>query len=275
MKRFMLILAVVLCLAASAQAEGAERRTGMAMCIADCEEYVTLREAPDGSADGMTRIPLHDTVVFLEEAENGFCLVGYDGMTGFVREEYLEDVLELMYPRYDADAQWGVTVTAEYGYEGSAEGERAVFRAVSTMGTEIWSFSTSTDYVTELDLLDGFLAGTFDAPMYMVYNAQKGLTAIDLLSGSVLWQLPGDEPELGGSISHAVGPDGTMYIGGYYGPDPVAISKDGEILWHASSGNDELYWLYRLELTDEGILAWYDSMPEEPVLYGYDGTVIG
>ena len=63
----------------------------------------------------------------------------------------------------------------------------------------------------------------------------------------------------GGSITHAVGADGTIYVGGYYGPEPVAISRAGEVLWQASTGSD-IYWLYDIQVLPEGVLASYEMV---------------
>ena len=75
---------------------------------------------------------------------------------------------------------------------------------------------------------------------------------------------------------HAVGEDGTVYVGGYYGPDPVAISASGELLWEADSGRDT-FWLYDMEITDEGVVCTYDAIDGAPgpaeICYGFDGSV--
>ena len=75
-----------------------------------------------------------------------------------------------------------------------------------------------------------------------------------------------------------------MYIGGYYGPDPVAISVDGEVLWQSSSVYGEgdsypldFYWLYELELGPDGLTATYDMSADErggQVLYSLDGQML-
>ena len=86
-----------------------------------------------------------------------------------------------------------------------------------------------------------------------------GLTAYDAASGEAAWRVPTDAVNLGGSITHAVDADGTIYVGGYYGPEPVAISSAGEVLWQASTGSD-IYWLYDIQVLPEGVLASYEMV---------------
>ena len=120
--------------------------------------------------------------------------------------------------------------------------------------------------------------------MVLVHVSGVGLTALDLFTGQEKWTLGDDVVSLGGSLSCAVGEDGTAYIGGYYGPDPVAISVDGKLLWQSSSvygeGDGyplEFWWLYELELGPDGLIATYDMSADElggQVLYGLDGQLL-
>ena len=113
-----------------------------------------------------------------------------------------------------------------------------------------------------------------DQPVALLYVLDGGLFAVDLATGESLWTF--DAVDLGGSLTHAVGEDGTVYVGGYYGPDPVAISASGELLWEADSGRDT-FWLYDMEITDEGVVCTYDAIDGAPgpaeICYGFDGSV--
>jgi hypothetical protein len=145
-------------------------------------------------------------------------------------------------------------------------------------GNEVWKKETTTDSITELMQTDAFIGGTKDAPLVMIYNACKGLTAVDPATGEVKWEISKKTLDLGGSISHVVDDTkGIAYIGGYYGPDPVAIDADGNVLWQASSGSAEATWLYRIELSDEGIACAYGKMAGEEygtIVYGFDGEIV-
>ena len=62
---------------------------GDAVFVAHCNEYITLRSAPDTAASGITYIPLQSKVTFLEKANTDFSKVEYRGMTGYVLSSYL------------------------------------------------------------------------------------------------------------------------------------------------------------------------------------------
>jgi len=226
---------------------------GAALTVVNCEEYINLRTAPDPKAEEMCEIGRYDTVVFLQEVNGKFYQVGYRGMIGYANRNYLIPS-EWIYAGRKTNTE--VIVTAERDWMG--DGERAAFSAHSASGKRLWTYLSETSYMTELTLITGFYAGTDEQPLFMIYNAEKGLTALDLYSGRELWTLYPSEVHLGGSITWAVGEDGTMYIGGYYGPDPVAISADGEVLWQSSSGDDDAYWLYDLWLTPDSVWAIYE-----------------
>ena len=92
----------------------------------------------------------------------------------------------------------------------------------------------------------------------------------------MVWELPKKTLDLGGSISYVVDGNGVAYIGGYYGPDPVAIDASGNVLWQADSGKEAATWLYRIELQGDGIACYYGSMAGESsgcIVYGFDGSV--
>jgi hypothetical protein len=144
-------------------------------------------------------------------------------------------------------------------------------------GNEVWKKETTTDSITELMQTDVFIGGTADAPLVMMYNASKGLTAVDPATGEVKWEIFKKDLNLGGSISHVLDGNGVTYIGGYYGPDPVAIDPQGNVLWKASSGSAEATWLYRMELSDEGIACAYGKMAGEDygtIIYDFNGNVV-
>ena len=124
-------------------------------------------------------------------------------------------------------------------------------------GAPLWRKELVCAQRTELALVEGFFAGTPARPLVMLYAYGDGLTAIDPASGAEVWRVGSEQVNLGGSITHAVDADGTIYVGGYYGPEPVAISSAGEVLWQAYTGND-VFWLTDLQVTSEGVLAAYE-----------------
>ena len=143
-------------------------------------------------------------------------------------------------------------------------------------GDQIWKRETATEDISEMTQTEAFMGGTEAMPLVLMYNDWIGLSAIDPATGDIKWDLPKDKVFLGGSISYAVGGNGVAYIGGYYGPDPVAIDAGGNVLWQASSGDQKAQWLQYITLTSDGISCYYSSMAGEKtgtIVYDYNGTV--
>ena len=140
--------------------------------------------------------------------------------------------------------------------------------------TPLWGYVTSVEYMTELQQTDCFIGGTQQEPCVMVYNSELGLTRINIPTGEDVWTLSADTVRLGASICHYTEEDGTMYIAGYYGPDPVCISANGELQWESDAENEEIYWPYAIRKTEEGLTVDYDSGDEQnrwEVVYDSDG----
>ena len=149
--------------------------------------------------------------------------------------------------------------------------------AVDENGSPIWMQETAVDEIGEVNMTDAFISGIAARPLVMLYNAQQGLAAVDAATGSVRWLLSNDVQNLGAGLCHAVVPgNGIMYIGGFHGPDPVAIDANGNVLWQADSGSDAT-WLYGIELTSDGIRCAYDNLDGAGnpgvVIYDYSGAV--
>lgn len=79
-----LLLALVLSCAATALGEIGDR-----LSVANCSEYITLREEPDTSAASLAKLPLGAEVDEVGWAENGFRKVSYQGQTGYALASYL------------------------------------------------------------------------------------------------------------------------------------------------------------------------------------------
>ncbi len=175
----------------------------------------------------------------------------------------------------DADAG-SVHVVARRIYQENSE--YLALAALDAAGNQLWMLNTATSGITELSQTDAFIAGTDARPLAMLYNSEVGLWAVDPETGVIRWLLSKDSIILGASISHAVvSGSGIMYIGGYYGPDPVAIDSNGIVLWQASSGRDDIYWLCKIEATGDGLVCAYGTLGEQgipgTVIYDYNGAV--
>ncbi len=152
--------------------------------------------------------------------------------------------------------------------------------ALDGEGNAIWKQETATSGITELNLTDAFIGGIAARPLVMIYNAELGLGAIDVATGNLRWLLSKDDVSLGAGVVHAVVPgSGIVYIGGYYGPDPVAIDANGRVLWQSDAGSDTINWLQGIELTADGLKCAYGDTDGAgtpgTVLYDYNGAVKG
>lgn len=182
--------------------------------------------------------------------------------------EYLDDFVIL------DEIVGGVRIIGRQIYQQDREYMMAV--GLDASGAELWKKETTTDHITELMQTDMFIGGTADAPLLLMYNASRGLTAINPATGEVVWEIAKRTLDLGGSISHAVDANGVAYIGGYYGPDPVAISASGELLWQSDARHDA-YWLYDIQIAEGEVIATYDCIDEHEAAgrigYGLDGSM--
>ena len=269
MKRMLLVLLVIaLCISCGALAEGMLK-------IVNCQDWVSLRSAPDSGSERLAQVPLGALVTGEYDYDSDFSHCSYGGVSGYILNEYLEA------PAL-AEQVDGLTILAERSY--SSSGEVMELTCLDANGSELWKRVFQSPYSTELDCTDAFVVGTAVEPMVLVHMSGVGLTALDLYTGQEKWTLSNEVVDLGGSLSCAVAEDGTMYIGGYYGPDPVAISADGKVLWQSSSVYGEgdgypldFYWLYELELGPDGLTATYDMSADErggQVLYSLDGQML-
>ncbi|HAE44536.1 MAG TPA: hypothetical protein DCG37_02910 [Lachnospiraceae bacterium] len=64
---------------------------GQSLWVANCKEYITLRESASTSADALARMPLYAHVTYIADAPNGFLQVVYNGLTGYALAEYLDE----------------------------------------------------------------------------------------------------------------------------------------------------------------------------------------
>ena len=169
----------------------------------------------------------------------------------------------------------GVHVTARQIFTNANEYLLVV--GMDANGNELWRRETATDDISEMTQTDAFIGGTAEAPLVLMYNDWHGLSAQDPVTGETRWEVTKEQVFLGGSISHVEASSGIVYIGGYYGPDPVAIDANGNVLWQASSGDLNATWMYNMELRDNGIACYYNQLGDGAgvVIYDFNGQVVG
>ena len=246
------------------------------MVVANCEEWVSLRASASTSSGRLTKIPLGAMVYDCSGYYGGFIRCTYEGQTGYVLAAYLTEAAQTA--QSDLILEHSIDGCTVYAYRsGLINSEMLYAECLNDAGEILWTFQTSVPFATELSSTDAFVGGTEQRPMVLLHNVNEGLYALDFFTGQQLWIFPKETVDLGGSISYAVAEDGTMYIGGYYGPDPVAISVDGELLWQADARHDA-YWMYEISITEEAVVAVYECIDEHEAAgqigYGFDGTML-
>lgn len=265
-----LLLALALLCACAALAEDDHGD----MVVVNCDEWVSLRARPDTGSERLAKVPLGATVTdAVRSGDFYYCEYGNDA--GYILAKYLEDADAGDAGRTALDvAVNGMRLTAvrDYGQE-----ETLTVTCADAQGVR-WT-RVLHGQPTELDATAAFLGGTADAPLAMLFEADGSLTACDLDTGKVLWTLSNDVSGLHGGLCWAVAQDGTMYCGGFYGPDPVAISRDGMVLWRADADSEDAYWLYEIRVEDDIIACHYDHLIDEDAGWIYyaraDGAKLG
>ena len=232
------------------------------MYVVNCEEWIPLREMPDAAASVLVQIPMGAVVYGARQYSPEFIYCEYRDVSGYIPAEYLtSNVLMLrkqLMERYGEMLRVfslsDLTIYVWYGAD--SNGEFMLLLCCDAYDNVMWTRNVTTSYSTELQLLEAFIGGTEYDPLVMIYSAEEGLYAMHPYTANDMWHIA--EPSLGAGLSYDVAEDGTMYIGGFYGPDPIAIDVNGSVLWQSAAGFDA-FWLFDIEITDEGIVASYDN----------------
>lgn len=285
-RRIAALLALIWALSGLALAEDGWPGASLGrMRVVNCEEWVSLRASPDTSAEALARVPLNMWVSKCAPAEGDFISCEYnDGsavLRGYIVASYLKGA-DFALRTASEGAQGTVirTSTSEFG-EGAwtfsdaagahelrcardygDDGERLYVSCFDADGGFVWGLFTESVTASELDHTDAYLGGTADAPLALVHNTDLGLVAIDMATGSARWTVGAGEVDLGASQTQVVDEDGTLYVGGYYGPSPVAISANGEVLWQSDAGENAV-WLYGLRIEGDALVGDYEAPDDE------------
>ena len=153
-----------------------------------------------------------------------------------------------------------VEVQVHYGE--TTEIEHVEFTGVSAGGQEVWKRIFTTDYRTELTLIQPI--GVWQDRYYL--NHLGTVVCLRLSDGETLWE-NGDFH--GASISSLIDKrNGNVYLCGWYGPDFFACDCEGNTLSYFGSLTESCWWPSDMAWhgPDE-LVIWYHS--EEPALPYY------
>ena len=255
-----LFLALLLCIFtavanAEENGEGAPTSSGL-MRITNCDEWVSLREKPDTKSDRLYKVPLNALVYDCYNYDNRFSACVYEGIRGYILNEYLQEITPCMDWQQD-----GCRIIA---YRNSIR-DQEVLKVVSFAGEgePVWTYETAATGGGQFDKTLAFMGGTHMDPKVMVYNSDIGLTMLKFWDGTEEWTLSRETFSLGSGNCAAVSDEGIIYIAGYDGPTPVAISSDGRVLWQAMIDDPNVFWPYEIEPRMDDIAVRYGSAEME------------
>ena len=287
MKRFILILSAILLLTLSLlsvssadrlPAEHNSRYIG-AMKVVRCKEWVTLRAEPYKTSKALAKVPLGAIVYNCStiREKKSFVYAEYEGLQGYILVKFLDAAPEYEPPVTSAITQkmtleelagdgdivlewndFNISVVAAHEYVKKGKVLQEVLRVGCFIdGEPLWGHIETLDTYTKTNMLKAFIGGTEDDPMVMLYDGGYGLTLFDLLSGAEKWTITKSKCDLGDAAVVAVDDEGTMYIAGTDGPDPVAVTQEGRVLWESDTEHPEIEHPFEIKLKRNGIEVKY------------------
>ena len=255
-----------------------------AMRVVRCKEYVTLRAEPYKTAKALAKVPLGSIVYNCSKIKQkkSFVYAEYEGLQGYILLQYLEGAPEYepavtsattvkmtmdeLIGNADVVLDWkdfNISVVAAREFVKQGRVSREILRVGCFIdGEPLWGHIETLDAYGSNPMLKAFIGGTEDDPMVMLYDGGYGLTMMDLLSGSDRWTIMKGNCDLGDAAVVAVNDEGTMYIAGSEGPDPVAITQEGRILWKSDTEKAEVKHPFEIALKRDSIQVKYGENPE-------------
>ena len=144
----------------------------------------------------------------------------------------------------------------------TTEIEHVEFTGVSAGGQELWKRIFTTDYRTELTLIQPI--GAWQDRFYLNHNGT--VVCLRLSDGETLWE----NGDFGGaSISGLIDKrNGSVYLCGWYGPDFFACDSEGNTLSFCGSATESCWWPSDMAWNGpDELVIWYHS--EDPALPYY------
>lgn len=162
-----------------------------------------------------------------------------------------------------------VEVQVRYGE--TTEIEHVEFSGVSADGQELWKRIFTTDYRTELSLIQPI--GAWKDRYYL--NNNGTVVCLALSDGALLWENDGFG---GASISGLIDErNGNVYLCGFYGPDFFACDREGKTLASFPAVSNDYFWPYGMRWAGPDRLVIYytggmDAYADPGVPYYIDLT---
>ena len=276
-----------------------------AMKVIKCREYVSLREAPNKKSKALAEVPLGAIVYYCSRNEKTFAYspykkqvhmftkCEYEGQEGYILSEFLgaapehepieskgENVLmtrEEILGSGEVEFEWtefnvSILAAREVVNENGANWEK--MRVGCFIDDEpTWGYIESVQTRDDTKKLRAFMGGTEDEPQVYVYDSEYGLMMFDLMDGIEQWLISRDTCFLGDAAVVTSGANtGILYVAGTAGPDPVAISAEGNILWQSDVDDPELGIPTSIVLKPMDIEVTYDT--NQVLSLEYNGEVI-
>ena len=279
-----------------------------AMRVVRCREYVSLRETPDKTGKVLEKVPL-DAIVLncsnnVKKYAHGkykkqyeyFIRCEYNGQEGYILKKFLvrapeaepgetkqnsdlmtrEEIAGIGEGSRETVLDWkeyNVSVLASYEVVSENNTNWEYLRVGCFIDDEpIWGYTEAARQTGQYPNLKAFIGGTEDEPQVYVYDAEYGLIMLDLMDGIEVWTLTKGNCQLGDAVAVASDRNtGILYIAGSEGPDPVAISSEGEILWRSETGSAGLHGPKEISLNPNGIEVFYEN--GKKVTIDYNGKV--
>ena len=255
-----------------------------AMRVVWCKEWVSLREEPKKTSNRLAEIPLGDSVYSCTDINDPrFYKCEYQGQTGYVLKGYLLPAPECEPPASSSITKkmsldevtgtgetvldwkdYNMSVVAAHETTSEDGKDWEVLRIGCFIdGTPIWGHEEKCEKFSESDMLKVFIGGVPDDWQVMVFNGGYGLSLLDLLSGKERWCVTTGSCPMGDAAAIAVGPDGTIYLAGSEGPDPIAIALDGRVLWKSEINDPDVFNPYEITVKNGAVLVKYQSGMEQ------------
>ncbi len=306
-----LLIALVLCVSCSVSTAATRKQVVKdmyylgAMRVVNCKDFVSLRETPDKTGTVLAKVPLdaivlycnnnvfkYDRAKYRAQAEM-FIRCEYEGQEGYILKKYLQPAPECepaettessermtreeILSHGEVIFEWSefnVSVLATYE-EVEIKNDTWEYLRVGCFINDMpnWGYTEAVKLNEKPVTLKAFMGGTDDEPMVYVYDEAYGLIMLDLMDGMEMWTILKDECAFGDAAVITVRDDtGILYIAGTNGPDPIAVSSEGTILWRAEIDDPEVYEPTLITLNPSDIEVIYNS--GRSVLLEYSGEVI-